>query len=231
MAVRRTPEQRQELDLTDQARVALATALTTLIADLGAIRIGEPGQFPYGWRKAAKGRTVWRLVEEAIVQGLEAHASDLGLHTVTPAESEVGVYDVAVVLSGDGPVSYVNIKSAVDGGRAQRDDISKAESLHAFFSTHAAAQLYLATIYMHFLESNGSLLVALQRCHVTPVAWIPDIYVNPSNNGNLQSTKYRDPSAAVPRTSPEFVEVLTAAIAVADAARAAKRQGKSAGAK
>gem|GEM_PF-5912452 len=27
--------------------------------------------------------------------------------------------------------------------------------------------------------------INIEKCVVSPVAWIPDIYINPSNNGNL----------------------------------------------
>jgi hypothetical protein len=37
---------------------------------------------------------------------------------------------------------------------------------------------------------------------------LPDIYVNPSNNGNLQSSKYKDFSSAVPRSQAEFMALL-----------------------
>ena len=40
---------------------------------------------PYGWRKAAKGRTVWRIVEEVISQGLEFQAKELGFDEVHSA--------------------------------------------------------------------------------------------------------------------------------------------------
>ncbi len=33
---------------------------------------------PFGWRKAAKGRIVWRIIEEVISQNLETHAKELG---------------------------------------------------------------------------------------------------------------------------------------------------------
>jgi hypothetical protein len=50
---------------------------------------------------------------------------------------------------------------------------------------------------------------------VVPVAWLPDVYVNPSNNGNLQSSKYKDLPAAIRRSLPEFVALLREKLAVA----------------
>ncbi|KHD05206.2 hypothetical protein PN36_20285 [Candidatus Thiomargarita nelsonii] len=47
--------------------------------------------------------------------------------------------------------------------------------------------------------------VRLQSSSVIPVSWIPDIYVNPSNNGNLQSSKYKDIDLAIRRTNQEFL--------------------------
>lgn len=51
---------------------------------------------------------------------------------------------------------------------------------------------------------------------VFPISWIPDIYVNPSNNGNLQSAYYKDLSTAVKRTNAEFIKELHEEIAVAN---------------
>jgi len=48
----------------------IRTSLNTLCDGLGPIQIGSVEQFPNGWGKAAKGRTVWRIVEEAINQNL-----------------------------------------------------------------------------------------------------------------------------------------------------------------
>ena len=59
--------------------------------------------------------------------------------------------------------------------------------------------------------------IGLDKCHVFPTAWLPDIYVNPSNNGNLQSSHYKDIRQAVKRTPAEFVEALTDANKIAKA--------------
>ena len=74
-------------------RKYLEDRLNTLIKNIGDIPIANTRIMPYGWRKAAKGRTVWRIVEEVISQGLESQATALGFDSVHPADSEVGVYD------------------------------------------------------------------------------------------------------------------------------------------
>ena len=38
------------------------------------IPIASKELMPFGWRKSAKGRTVWRIVEEVISQNLEKYA-------------------------------------------------------------------------------------------------------------------------------------------------------------
>lgn len=45
----------------------LQTSLTKLVGLIGKIQIGTKEQFPYGWGNAAKGRTVWRILEEVII--------------------------------------------------------------------------------------------------------------------------------------------------------------------
>ncbi len=46
--------------------------------------------------------------------------------------------------------------------------------------------------------------IEINKATVFPVAWIKDIYVNPSNNGNLQSAYYKDISDAAKRSMPEL---------------------------
>ncbi len=53
--------------------------LNKVSTQLGSIQIGNTRQFPNGWGKAAKGRTVWRIVEEAINQNLKKQCTTLGL--------------------------------------------------------------------------------------------------------------------------------------------------------
>lgn len=57
--------------------------------------------------------------------------------------------------------------------------------------------------------------IELTKSVVFPVAWIPDIYVNPSNNGNLQSAYYKDVKDAVKRTNEEFIPLLKESYKVA----------------
>lgn len=67
--------------------------------------------------------------------------------------------------------------------------------------------------------------IEIEKCVVFPVAWIPDIYINPSNNGNLQSSKYKDLLLAQKRTNDAFIKELLKAKAIADKKKA-KRKAK-----
>ena len=185
-------------------RKYLEDKLNLLIKNIGDIPIANTKIMPYGWRKAAKGRTVWRIIEEVISQCLEYQAKSLGFNSVHPAESEVGVYDFKFCYDGN-KESFVNIKSAVLGGRTNKDDISKAVGLIDFYSQNPTANLYVATFVISF---KPDMKVGLEKCIVFPTAWIPDIYVNPSNNGNLQSSKYKDLQFAIKRTPGEFLKCL-----------------------
>jgi len=51
--------------------------------------------------------------------------------------------------------------------------------------------------------------MSIEIDHVTvfPIVWIPDVYVNPSNNGNLQSAYYKNLDDAVKRTNEEFYSI------------------------
>lgn len=193
----------------------LEEKLNFLIKNIGDIPIANTKIMPYGWRKAAKGRTVWRIVEEVISQGLESQVAALGFDSVHPADSEVGVYDFRFCYDGN-KESYVNIKSSVKGGRTNKDDISKASGLIDFYKENPKANLYIATFVICF---KPDMTIGLERCIVFPTAWIPDVYVNPSNNGNLQSSKYKDLKFAVKRTPEEFHTCLVQANKVAQAKR------------
>ncbi|MBF6558860.1 MAG: hypothetical protein IVW56_01120 [Candidatus Binataceae bacterium] len=206
----------------EKHRAKLERKLRILLKKIGEIPIGKPGLLPYGWRKAAKGRTVWRILEEAISQNLEAQASSLGIHDFLPANSEVGVYDFSFKFV-DSRTIYVNIKSAVQGRAASKDDISKAEKLLEFFATDDAT-LFIATIEIAFYTNPNR--IDLTNCYVVPVAWLPDVYVNPSNNANLQSSKYKDLPAAIRRSLPEFVMLLREQLALARQKRLASSSKK-----
>ncbi|MFC7694103.1 hypothetical protein ACFQY5_35850 [Paeniroseomonas aquatica] len=177
-----------EIEDAELHRRQLEEALRTLIRDIGEVPIGVPGQFPYGWRKAGKGRTVWRILEELISQNLEKHAKRLHLHDFKPADSEVGVYDFSFRFDDSKPI-FVNIKSAVRGRTPSKDDISKADKLITFFENTPELTLFIATIEIDF--HVNPLRIELVNCYVVPTAWLPDLYVNPSNNAifNLLNTK------------------------------------------
>jgi hypothetical protein len=49
------------------------------------------------------------------------------------------------------------------------------------------------------------------------------VYINPSNNGNLQSSKYKDLSTAVKRTNSDFFEVFKKEFEVARKKKAEKK--------
>lgn len=109
--------------------------------------------------------------------------------------------------------AYINIKSAVEGGKNHKDDISKAVGLKAFYDEDIDKQFFVATFFIKF---NPNMSIEITKAVVFPVAWIPDIYVNPSNNGNLQSACCKDLTAAVKRTNNDFVPLLLSAIQEAE---------------
>ena len=205
---------------TEAYRAKLETCLNLLKDKIGVIQIGSSQQFPFGWRKAAKGRTVWRIVEEAINQNLERFHEELGISEIEPSDSEVSVYDTKIKFQGDTGFIYTNIKSAVLGGRTNKDDISKAEGLRKFFEEDLDRQLFVSTFVIRF---DDEMTITLTDCHVMPIMWLPDIYVNPSNNGNLQSSKYKDVNEATIRTNTEFFDELSSAIEIAQGKRRKKQ--------
>lgn len=209
----------EETDRIEKYRAFLENALDRLIAGIGDVAIGTPKQFPFGWRKAAKGRTVWRIVEELVSQNAENNHRLFGFDSFQPADSEVGVYDFRFAVDGSEMI-YVNVKAAVKGERANKDDISKADQLQTFFSEDSERLLFIATIVIEF---DPTMMLKLRRAIVMPVMWLPDIYVNPSNNGNVQSSKYKDLQSATRRTGAEFVELLREARELAIGKREAKR--------
>lgn len=208
----------KELEEVELLRKSLEESLTKLIKKVGKVNIGTPAQFPFGWRKSAKGRTVWRIIEELITQNLEVHHNDFGIDEVSPSDSEVSVYDMKCTFNGHSPL-FINIKSAVIGGKRTKDDISKAEGLSEFYKEDPNQMFMIATFLIKF---NSDMSVELTKVVVMPVAWIPDIYVNPSNNGNLQSSYAKDLDMAVKRTNAEFIEELKKEISVAKAKKDSK---------
>lgn len=204
--------------VVEKERKFLEDKLNELIRNIGDIPIANTKIMPFGWRKAAKGRTVWRIVEEVISQGLESQASELGFDDVHPADSEVGVFDFKFCYDRN-KESYVNIKSSVIGARTNKDDISKALGLIEFYQNNPSANLYVATFVISFKKN---MTIGLEKCIVFPTAWIPDVYINPSNNGNLQSSKYKNLECAIKRTPVEFLKCLIAENEIAKAKKAKK---------
>lgn len=184
----------------DTLRQKLQQSIDLLIKNIGKIQIGSIGLFPYGWRKAAKGRTVWRIVEEIITQNLEKYHKKFMVDNVHASDSEVTVYDM--ICEFNNQKAYINIKSAVDGGKLQKDDISKAEGLKVFYEEDNERQFFIATFFIQF---NNDMSIEITKAVVFPIAWIRDIYVNPSNNGNLQSAYYKDLKDAIKRDNSQFV--------------------------
>ena len=70
-----------------------------------------------------------------------------------------------------------------------------------------------ATMLNSIYEKGG---IELTKAVVMPIAWIPDLYVNPSNNGNLQSSYAKDLNKAKKRTNATFIEELKKEIQVAE---------------
>lgn len=193
-----------EVGKVDSEREWLQDAIDELLPHIDLIPIASKALMPFGWRKAAKGRTVWRIVEEVISQNLEKDAQRLGFESITPSSSEVSVYDFKYKFPGFVD-SFVNIKSAVAGKRSSKDDISKADRLIEHFDIFPESNIFIATFEMDFTDDPG---VALTKCTVMPLQWIPDIYVNPSNNGNLQSAYAKHLESAEKRSKSEFIGLL-----------------------
>ena len=207
------------IEQIEELRSKLQESFDLLVAKVGKIQIGTSTQFPYGWRKAAKGRTVWRILEEIIVQNLEMYYQEFKITEIVASDSEVSVYDFVCKVEGSEFQIYVNIKSAVLDGESNKDDISKGEGLKQFYSTNNDKNFFIGTF---FIEFNEDMTIEIDHATVFPIAWISDIYINPSNNGNFQSAKYKDLKDAVKRTNLEFHPLLLAAIEVAKAKKKAK---------
>ena len=172
----------------EKLREGLQDSFDLLVAKINKIQIGTKEQFPFGWRKAAKGRTVWRILEELITQNLEQYHQEFNLQSITPSESEVSVFDFECKIVGNDTPIYINIKSAVLGGRTNKDDISKGVGLKLFYDEDINKNFFVGTFFLRF---NEDMTIEIVKAVVFPIAWISDIYVNPSNNGNLQSSKYK----------------------------------------
>lgn len=207
-------------NLVEKHRQEIESILKQIIIKIGRIQIGKIEQFPFGWRQSAKGRTVWRILEEAINQNLEKYSEEFDSYTFTPPHSEVGVYDFSLQLRCCSRNLYVNIKSASIGGKTNKDDMSKANKLVDFFEEDKKQELYIASFEIMF---NDDMSIEISNCFVMPIMWLPDIYINPSNN-NLQSSKYKNVDLATKRTSLEFLKALKFELEVA---KEKKRQKQS----
>jgi len=207
------------IDKVNKERLILQESFNKLIKIIGEIPIASKKAMPFGWRKAAKGRTVWRIIEEVISQNLELHSSELGFESVMPADSEVGVFDFKFLISSN-EEAFVNIKSSVLGGKRNKDDISKSDGLIDFFNSNPDSNLYVATFVIDFTED---MTVQIVDAIVMPITWIPDVYINPSNNGNLQSADYKYVDRAIKRTNKEFMEVFLEEYAVAQSKKRKKQ--------
>ena len=216
---------------TEVLQIKLQASLDTLISKIGKIQIGTKEQFPLGWRKAAKGRTVWRILEEVITQNLEKYYSELGITSITASDSEVTVYDFSTLFDGELNQAYVNIKSAVLGGPSRKDDISKFDKLLKFYESFPGVKpdFFIGTFYITFHDDMSFEII---KCVAFPIAWIQesDIGINTSNNGNVQLKKYKNIEDAEKKTPEEFYEILkkkvVEALSKKEAAALLKKQNK-----
>lgn len=193
-------------------RKGLQESFDLLVSKIGKIQIGKKEQFPYGWRKSAKGRTVWRILEELITQNIEKYHTEFKIDSIIPSDSEVSVFDFECKIAGNPTPVYINIKSAVLDGRKNKDDISKGDGLKEFYEKDINKNFFIGTFFIKF---NDDMTIEIDHATVFPIAWIPDIYVNPSNNGNLQSAYYKDLNDAVKRSNEEFHPLFIDALAFA----------------
>lgn len=200
-------------------RAGLQESFDLLVNKINKIQIGTKEQFPFGWRKAAKGRTVWRILEELITQNLEQYHKEFKIESITPSDSEVSVFDFECKLIGNDTPIYINIKSAVLGGKKNKDDISKGVGLKEFYATDLTKTFFIGTFFIKF---NEDMTIEIDGATVFPIAWIKDIYINPSNNGNLQSAYYKNIDDAVRRSNAEFHELFIKALEFAQSKKEAK---------
>jgi|GEM_PF-445066 len=203
----------------EELRAGLQNSFDLLVKKIDKIQIGTKEQFPYGWRNAGKGRTVWRIVEEVVTQNLENYFKEFNLQSIAVAESEVCIFDFECKLQGIENTAYVNIKTSVNGGKSQKDDISKGDGLKAFYEEDDNKTFFVGTFFIDF---NEDMTIQIDRAVVFPIAWIQDIYVNPSNNGNLQSKYYKNIEDAVKRSDSDFYKLFTNALAFAKSKKDAK---------
>ena len=102
----------------------------------------------------------------------------------------------------------------------ERDEEAELSRIVKYTYADTNKQLFVATFYIQF---NDNMSIEITKAVVYPIAWISDIYVNPSNNGNLQSSKYKDLLLAQKRTNDAFIKELLKAKAIADKKKAKKK--------
>lgn len=200
-------------------RIGLQKSFDLLLKRENRIQIGDPSQFPFGWRKAGKGRTVWRIIEELITQNLEKYFDEFELDSIKTSNSEVSVFDFECKVKGNSTPIFINIKSAVVGGKKSKDDISKGVGLKEFYNEDPNRVFFVGTFFIQF---KNDMTVEIVDSVVFPIAWIKDVYINPSNNGNLQSAYYKNIKDAIRRSNDEFLPIFNAELAFAQAKKKAK---------
>jgi hypothetical protein len=210
------------LKQTEAFQKRLTSSLEKLLKRIGRIQIGTPQQFPDGWGRAAKGRTVWRIVEEAVVQNIKARRAELGLAHAEAAPGETELYDVKVRFEQSKVDLFLNLKTAASGRETKKGDVSKADGIIRFFDMDAGRQLFIVTLVVTF---SADMFIEITKCLVVPITWLSDVYVNPRNN-NLQCCQPKALANATKRTNAEFIAVLRHEMDAADVKRAKKAKGK-----
>jgi hypothetical protein len=207
------------LKQTQAFQKRLTSSLQQLLKRIGRIQIGTPRQFPDGWGRAAKGRTVLRIVEEAVVQNIKARHAELGLAHAEAAPGETELYDVKVRFEWSKVDLFLNLKTAARGRETKKGDVSKADGIIRFFQKDAERQLFIVTLVVRF---SADMFIEIEKCLVIPITWLTDIYVNPRNN-NLQCCQPKRLVDATKRTNAEFIAALRREIDAADSKSAERK--------
>ncbi len=185
----------------EKLQSSLQNSFDLLVEKINKVQIGTKKQFPYGWGNAAKGRTVWRIVEELVTQNLKKHYLDFNLKEITVSNSEVSIFDFECKLKDNNTPIFINIKSAVLDGVNNRDDISKGTGLKEFYKDDINKNFFIGTFFIKF---NTDMTIEIDHVTIFPIVWLKDIYINPSNNGNLQSAYCKNIDYAEKRSNADF---------------------------
>jgi hypothetical protein len=176
--------------------------------DMPFLPIGGPEHFPDGWQRAAKGRTVWRIAELAVLQNLKRIAESEGLVDFTQAETETHPFDFHCRIARVGE-TQVNLKTYTDRARkGGNEDVSKALRLLDFMQSYPEVVLLLASVKIEFHDDPFGIQIG--QPSVVPLAWLGDIYVNGSSNKNLMTASARRPDACIERSHAEFRDLVHA---------------------